>query len=90
MDETMGTRIRTLREAKGLTQQQLADELGVTKGAVSAWETGYAENIRLQTFLKLLDVLGVKKPEYLIWGADRDRSGLDTGGNNRKKPPPKS
>jgi transcriptional regulator with XRE-family HTH domain len=88
MDETMGTRIRTLREAKGLTQAQLAEKVGVTKGAVSAWETGYAKNLRLQTFLRLLDVLGVSKPEYLIWGTDRNRSGQASVGP--KKPPAKN
>lgn len=30
--------IRDHREAKALTQEQLADRLGVTKGAVSRWE----------------------------------------------------
>jgi DNA-binding transcriptional regulator YiaG len=33
-------RVRALRERLGLTQQQLADELGVRQQTVSEWETG--------------------------------------------------
>ena len=33
-------RVRVLRERLGLTQQQLADELGVRQQTVSEWETG--------------------------------------------------
>ncbi len=34
-----GSTIKRLREAKGVTQLQLADEIGVTAKAVSKWET---------------------------------------------------
>lgn len=34
-----GTTIKKLREAKGMTQLQLAEEIGVTAKAVSKWET---------------------------------------------------
>ena len=34
-----GTTIKKLREARGLTQLQLADKIGVTAKAVSKWET---------------------------------------------------
>ena len=34
-----GTTIRTLREKKGLTQAELAEQLGVSSKAVSKWET---------------------------------------------------
>ena len=34
-----GATIRRLRETKGITQQQLADEIGVSDKAVSKWET---------------------------------------------------
>lgn len=34
-----GATVKRLREAKGLTQLQLADEIGVTAKAVSKWET---------------------------------------------------
>ena len=33
-------RVRTLRERLGLTQRQLAEELGVRQQTVSEWETG--------------------------------------------------
>ena len=35
-----GSVIKALRESKGITQLQLASELGVTDKAVSKWETG--------------------------------------------------
>jgi transcriptional regulator with XRE-family HTH domain len=35
-----GERMRTLRTARGLTQQQQADQLGVSKAYISALETG--------------------------------------------------
>lgn len=35
-----GTLIATLRKEKGMTQQQFAEELGITNKAVSKWETG--------------------------------------------------
>jgi transcriptional regulator with XRE-family HTH domain len=36
----IGSRIAGWREAKKLTQQQLADEIGVTRAAVYQWELG--------------------------------------------------
>ena len=36
---TMGERIKQLRKENGLTQTDLAEKLGVTKGTVSTWET---------------------------------------------------
>lgn len=34
------TAIKTYRERMGLTQKQIAEELGVTAPAVTQWETG--------------------------------------------------
>jgi transcriptional regulator with XRE-family HTH domain len=70
INERLGTRIRTLREAGGLTQTDLALAVGVTQAAVSSWETGNSLNLKLQTFLRILDVLGVAEPEYQIRGTD--------------------
>lgn len=35
---TFDSRLKKLREEKGLTQSQLAEDLGVTKGTISVWE----------------------------------------------------
>jgi len=68
--ETMGQRIKALREARGMSQQQLADAVDVSKSAVSQWELGQSQNIKLRTFLALLDALKTDM-EYLVFGAAR-------------------
>lgn len=42
MKLSIGTNIQRLRRARGLTQEQLADAVGVSAAAVSKWETGAA------------------------------------------------
>lgn len=65
--ETVGDRIRQQREAKLLSQQQLADLLGVTKAAVSHWENGRTLNVKNLTFFRLVEILGCSQ-EYLLRG----------------------
>ena len=38
MNEYLGNNIRTLRKAKNLTQEQFAEQLGVSFQSVSRWE----------------------------------------------------
>ena len=40
----IGETVQRLRRAKGLTQGQLAAQLGVSSAAVSKWETGVSHN----------------------------------------------
>ena len=43
---TPGMVLKRLREAKGMTQQTLADKLGKSRTAVAAWEYGRAMSLR--------------------------------------------
>jgi DNA-binding XRE family transcriptional regulator len=40
LNETLGHRLAEVRRSRGLTQQQVADRMGVTKGRVSQIEQG--------------------------------------------------
>ena len=40
LTEHIGTTLKTLREKEGMSQDQLADRLGIKKAAVSSYETG--------------------------------------------------
>ena len=55
---TMGERIKAAREAKGWTQQQLADALGNAgnRQRVSQWESGY-RNPRPDTLRRIAEIL---------------------------------
>lgn len=56
--------IRQLRLAKGLTLQQVAEQLGVTRASVSKWEGGHSrpDQRRLQGIANLFEV----SPAYLL------------------------
>ena len=43
MEETLGKRIAAYRKALGLTQDALAEQLGITAQAVSKWENGVSQ-----------------------------------------------
>jgi transcriptional regulator with XRE-family HTH domain len=77
--ETMGDRIKFLRSARGLTQAELGKIVGVTKGGVSHWENGVTADIKLATFLKLLEALNTDF-EYLLFGSARSPSPPPEGG----------
>ncbi len=55
---SIGSNIRELREAKGLTQEKLAEKLGVTFQAVSSWERNEYKP-ETANLLKLADELNV-------------------------------
>jgi transcriptional regulator with XRE-family HTH domain len=77
--DTMGDRIRQLRGVKGLSQENLAQKLGLTKGAVSAWENNRSANVKLATVLKLCEILGCSL-DYLVHGPSRVAPGKPPAG----------
>ena len=46
MDMTFGQRLRELRIAAGLSQEQLAEKLDLSRQAVSKWENGVSQTKR--------------------------------------------
>ena len=76
-EKTFGERLKNYRRAKGYTQQELAEKIGVSDKTVSRWESdgGYPD---VPTLVPLAQALGVtvdellddKKPVRTLTGAD--------------------
>ena len=64
MNETIGNRIAKFRKAKGMTQEDLANQLGVSSQAVSKWEND-ASCPDISLLPQLCRVLGVTTDELL-------------------------
>ncbi|MBS1029213.1 helix-turn-helix domain-containing protein [Gluconobacter albidus] len=62
----LGRRIRLLREMAGLSQNQLAEKVGISRSAVAFWETGRSGHVG-KHLGGLAEVLGVE-PEVLLTG----------------------
>ena len=58
------TKLSELRKAAGLTQQQLADRLGVKRTVVTNWETG-VNSTPTKYLLALAEVLGCTVEDLL-------------------------
>ena len=65
MEEGMAQRIRTLRQEKGLTLEQVAEVVGVGRSTVRKWETGMIANMRRDKIADLAKALGTT-PAYLM------------------------
>ena len=60
---SFASRLRQAREQSGLTQQDLAEKLGVTKSAIGNYENGVSSP-KWDVLLKIFDVLHVE-PNFL-------------------------
>lgn len=70
MNETIGQRIAKLRKAKGMSQEKLAEKMGVSSQAVSKWENDAScPDISLLPLLAKL--LGVTVDELLTGNSDQ-------------------
>jgi transcriptional regulator with XRE-family HTH domain len=86
MQETMGQRIKRMRDQRGWTQTQLADLVGVTVSAVSQWELDQTENVKLLPFLRLAKLFETD-PHYLVFGLGRGAQELSRPVQASKKRP---
>jgi len=54
----MGCKLQEFRERKGMTQSQLAEKSGVSRGTISAMENGTMRAAMSSTLIKLARALG--------------------------------
>ncbi len=64
MEQTLGKRIMAQRKRMGLTQDQLAEQLGITAQAVSKWENDLSCP-DITTLPKLAEIFGITTDELL-------------------------
>lgn len=69
-------RLVQLRKKRGLTQQQIADEIGVNRGSYSNWEKGKREP-SFENLIKLADILNTTT-DFLL-----GKSNIDLGNDSK-------
>lgn len=72
---SMAQRIKELRIAAGLTQEELGEKIGLQKSAIAKYENGRVENIKRSTIQAMADLFGVK-PSYIL-GFDEEEEQED-------------
>ena len=55
----MGYRIKEVREARKMTQEELSDKSGVSRGTISALENGTVRATTTKTLVKIAQALDV-------------------------------
>src|SRR5690349_17191257 len=75
---TVGGRIQSARVARGLTMDQLATKVGVTKSSISQWESGKISNLTADNLLKLSNILQVSA-RWIWLGKDQHGNPLPMG-----------
>lgn len=65
----MGYRVKELRERKGMTQEALAAESGVSRATICALEKGTERNTTSKTLASIARALGVSLEELFFANA---------------------
>lgn len=71
---TLGKQISRLRAARGLSQEELANDLQVSRQSISKWETDTSVP-ELDKLMKLSEVFGVTLDELVKGPAEDGRPG---------------
>ena len=72
--------LASLRKSKGLSQEEIADRLGVSRQAISKWENGQALP-ETANIIKLCEILEVTPNELLGYEGQKDRP-VEQAANN--------
>lgn len=62
----IGQKIKEARLAKGLTQQELGDLVGVQKSAIAKYEKGRVVNIKRSTMQKIASALNIRPSDLFF------------------------
>ena len=65
MKENLSDRLKRLRNQAGLSQQRAADSIGVSRVAVTKWESGQTKDIRHDSLMGLARLYGISIEELL-------------------------
>ena len=81
----VGYLIKKARTEKGMTQEELAEKVGVKKSAVAKWENGRVSEIKRSNLKNLADTLGLN-PNQLLGDTDLSQQPeMDGLTENQKK-----
>lgn len=75
--ELIGRRIRSSREARGLTIKEVAESIGLSESAISRYESGYVAKIKVPVLTSIAKVLNVQE-EYLLGVTDQKQAASET------------
>lgn len=63
---TVGERLKKLRLERGLTQTEVGEVLGVTKGAIHKYETGQIQGFKRESAYKLASLFGISPLHFIF------------------------
>ena len=72
----VGDYIKSLRQSKGMTQEELGNIIGVKKAAVQKWESGLVQNLKRETIKKLADFFEVNPSTFIDVADSSDISNI--------------
>ncbi|MEV2908612.1 helix-turn-helix domain-containing protein [Paenibacillus larvae] len=73
----MSDRIKSLREKKGMTQDELANRLNMNRANISNYERGIITNIPSEVLNKMADLFGTSV-DYILGRSDDPSPQVDT------------
>lgn len=72
-NKEIGLRIKSAREGKGMTLQEVADKVGIAKSTVQRYEAGLIEKIKLPVVSSIAKALDVD-PAWVIGKTDEPKT----------------